>query len=171
MLISKAEENRLRTHTRRCADNIKTDLLLGRDVTAWKRRQLAQEWDFTEGEIFLDYITDQELLDCCLQLVLNNTARMRIHTHAPINRVQTSTQSQPNRVTEQHEDEFCFMINARLKPSNQHANGAVFRPSRAVSISALCLNYPYSKNQRGNRPNCRIGRMAQFLNEHMLNPI
>jgi len=60
------KRDRLRTHTRRFADNIKADLLLGRDVTAWKRIQLAQDWDFTEGKKFLDYITDQELLDCCL---------------------------------------------------------------------------------------------------------
>jgi len=56
----------LRTDTRRSADNIKADLLLGRDVTAWKRIQLAQDWDFIEGKKFLDYKTDQELLDCCL---------------------------------------------------------------------------------------------------------
>jgi hypothetical protein len=66
VLIWKAEENRLRTHTRRFADEIKTDLLLGRDVTAWKHIQLAQNWDFSEGEKSLDYITDKELLDYCL---------------------------------------------------------------------------------------------------------
>ena len=36
-------------------------------------------------------------------------------------------------------------------------------PEEPFLYLPYALSHPYSENQRGNRPNCRTGRTAQFL--------